>query len=277
MPCLFLDPGKVTAILWKAIYHPPILSFRPLLVLSHSPLKPKMSSFQWAFFFCPAALASLSDVSQIEIRPKGQNSYRPPAASPVAASGNTEKRSIRFLKMANRREMWRNVLSLTSELAFINTVDNQCQDTDGEFEQNIISDFLFFQNNYVFHWARQIFAYWVRFYIYVFTWSHCWIIDQGKMVKWAHFVHLPRKGVSTASCCKFQADCSLSFWAWVSAFHRKWKVTLGREICMKHTGSLSEKYQTLEKLHPSTLRVVESREVSERQKNQVWQMWPGVI
>lgn len=49
MPCLFLDRGKVTAILWKAIYHPPILSFQPLLVLSHSPRKPKMSSFQGAF------------------------------------------------------------------------------------------------------------------------------------------------------------------------------------------------------------------------------------
>lgn len=80
MPCPFLDPGNVTAILWKAIYHPRILSFRPLLVLSHSPLKPKMSSFQRAFFFCPTALASLSDVSQIEIRPKGQNGSRPPAA-----------------------------------------------------------------------------------------------------------------------------------------------------------------------------------------------------
>lgn len=37
-----------------------------------------------------------------------------------------------------------------------NTWDNLCQDADDEFEQNVQSDFLFFQNSYVFNWARQI-------------------------------------------------------------------------------------------------------------------------
>lgn len=98
MPCLFLDPGKATAILRKAIYHPPILSSQPRLVLSRSPPEPKMSSFQWAFFFWPTVLASLSDVSQIEIRPKGQSCYPPPAALPMAASENTEKEKHTLFK-----------------------------------------------------------------------------------------------------------------------------------------------------------------------------------
>lgn len=145
MPCLFLDPGKVTAILRKAIYHPPILSSQPRLVLSHSPPEPKMSSFQWVFFFWPTVLASLSDVSQIEIRPKGQSCYRPPAALPVAARENTEKeRHKLFLRTASRREMWWNLLSSISELAFINCLDSQHQDTDGGVERNdVMSAFLF--------------------------------------------------------------------------------------------------------------------------------------
>lgn len=139
-----LDPGKATAILWKAIYHLPILSFRTLLVLSHSPLKPKMSSFQWAFFFCPTALACLSDVSQIEIRPKGQNCYRPPAALLVAASGNTEKKKHELFKDGKKKRSVMECVKFNLRTDFINTSDNQCRDTNGEFEEKVMSHFLFF-------------------------------------------------------------------------------------------------------------------------------------
>lgn len=101
--------------------------------------------FPVSFFFWPTVLASLSDVSQIEIRPKGQSCYRPPAALPMAASENTEKeRHKLFLRTASRREMWWNLLSSISELAFINCLDSQRQDTDGGFERNdVMSAFLF--------------------------------------------------------------------------------------------------------------------------------------
>lgn len=163
MPCLFLDPGKVTAILRKAIYHPPILSSQPRLVLSHSPPEPKMSSFQWVFFFWPSPCLPLrrqSDWNQTE-----RTKLLP--TSCCVAHGcqwkHRKREAQAFLGTASRREMWWNLLSLISELAFINCLDSQRQDTNGGFERNdVMSAFLFFQNGHVFLLGEEIFP--IKFY-----------------------------------------------------------------------------------------------------------------
>lgn len=167
---------------WKSDSHfmESNLSSSNVVILASAGIVPQSTKtqneqFPVSFLFCPTALASLSDVSQTEIRPKGQNCYRPPAALPVAASGNTRKSTEhKLFKDGKQQRMWWNVSHLTSELAFINSLI-------------IVRILMAVTVCLIFVFpclllSRQIFAFWVKcLCIHMKSLLNYWLGENGEM------------------------------------------------------------------------------------------------
>ena len=194
----------------KAIYHPLCMCHsQPQLVLSHTQRSPKWAVFSQpltsdVLALHPPVLRRHSDV-QTEIRSQRTVCYRPPAAlwTTMATSGKTERqRGNGSSGQTSRQELWERAWC-DMWISFCKLLEPRNQATYSAGGNRLTSSNkhniwinstrikIYFENFLSCNLWTSVWLCWTKpcflsFHGFlIFIWDHCWIIDQGKSVKWA--------------------------------------------------------------------------------------------